>query len=389
MGALGRDPAVLQPDDDVGVGRASAGSRSSTTVVRPARASRSRSAMRASVCASTALVGSTRISTSGSRDQCSGQRDRWRCPPENDRPRSSTSPSSPSGSASRTSVAAAARPRGEHLVVGQIAVRSRGRRADVPVNSRGSVSLTTIRRRTSSSGRSARRDAPEADAVVVDEPTQPVGHGHRLRGVRGDQRGDEPGADDKSRTDVDERATGGRRGELVVRIGDVAVDGEQVEDPARADDGPGGAFHHLGGCPQRDDQEEGVAVERDEVAGLDSAVEHGPGSQPGQQYHEDPRQQDLRGVERGLRGLRPERPPAAPAGTGPGSGRRTPARHRCHAARAGRQRCRRRGRSAARAPLAARPGGSAAGERSAPTRERAPGRRRGRAGPAARTSGAG
>ena len=74
-----------------------------TTVVRPARASVSRAAMRASVWASTALVGSTStsVSASVSSARVSARRCRW--PPENARPRSSTSLSRPSGSASSTS----------------------------------------------------------------------------------------------------------------------------------------------------------------------------------------------------------------------------------------------------------------------------------------------
>ena len=75
------------------------------TVVLPARASRSRSAIRASVCASTALVGSTRTSVSASESSARASTSRCRWPPENERPRSSTGASSPSGSGSSTSSA--------------------------------------------------------------------------------------------------------------------------------------------------------------------------------------------------------------------------------------------------------------------------------------------
>ncbi len=87
------------------------------TVVRPARASRSRRAILASVWASTALVGSTRTSTSASASSARARTSRCRWPPENDRPRSSTSASSPSGSASRTSSAFATEIACEDLLV--------------------------------------------------------------------------------------------------------------------------------------------------------------------------------------------------------------------------------------------------------------------------------
>ena len=69
----------------------------------PRPASVSRAAMRASVWASTALVGSTstRVSASVSSARVSARR--WRWPPENARPRSSTSLSRPPGRASSTS----------------------------------------------------------------------------------------------------------------------------------------------------------------------------------------------------------------------------------------------------------------------------------------------
>ena len=65
------------------------------TVVRPARAPRRSRAMRASVWASTALVGSTSTRISGSARRARARTSRCRCPPENDRPRSSIVASRP------------------------------------------------------------------------------------------------------------------------------------------------------------------------------------------------------------------------------------------------------------------------------------------------------
>ena len=72
---------------------------------------------------------------------------------------------------------------------------------------------------------------------------------------------------------------------------------EDVEDPARADQGPGGSFDRHRRGAQRDDEEERIAVERDQIAGVDPAREDEPGSQPGQEDNEDPRQEHLGGVE--------------------------------------------------------------------------------------------
>src|SRR5690606_38501074 len=64
-----------------------------TAVVRPRRASATRSATRDSVWASTAEVGSTARSTSASAATALARRRRWRCPPERFRPPSAISPS--------------------------------------------------------------------------------------------------------------------------------------------------------------------------------------------------------------------------------------------------------------------------------------------------------
>ena len=73
---------------------------------RPARARLAQPpAIRASVCASTADVGSTSTRISASESSARASTSRWRWPPENDRPRSSIVASRPSGSASSTSSA--------------------------------------------------------------------------------------------------------------------------------------------------------------------------------------------------------------------------------------------------------------------------------------------
>ena len=68
-----------------------------TTVVRPRRRSLTRSAMRASVWASTAEVGSTRTRIGASTASARASTTRCRWPPESPRPRSSSCPCQPSG----------------------------------------------------------------------------------------------------------------------------------------------------------------------------------------------------------------------------------------------------------------------------------------------------
>ena len=189
---------------------------------RPAgRASRRRRAMRASVCASTALVGSTSTRISGSTSSARASASRWRWPPENDRPRSSTCASSPSGSASSTSSAfavAIARAASASPSVGPHGSSCCRRE---PEKSIGSVSLTTIRRRTVASGRSTSRHAAERDVAVVDEAAEPVGERRRLGRVGGDDaRQQRPAPTTDARALVDERHTrrAARRG--VCRLGD-------------------------------------------------------------------------------------------------------------------------------------------------------------------------
>ena len=125
----------------------SSGLADMTTVVRPARAAVSRPAMRASVCASTALVGSTSTSVSAPVSSARVRARRWRWPPEKARPRSSTSLSRPPGSASSTSSPLATE-RASRIEASSWSPHGSSSSRSVPVKSRGSVSETTIRRRT-------------------------------------------------------------------------------------------------------------------------------------------------------------------------------------------------------------------------------------------------
>ena len=81
-------------------GAATAATPCTTTVVRPRRSSVTRSAMRASVWASTAEVGSTSTRIGASTASARASTTRWRWPPDRPRPRSSSWPCQPSGSAS-------------------------------------------------------------------------------------------------------------------------------------------------------------------------------------------------------------------------------------------------------------------------------------------------
>ena len=166
-----------------------------TTVVRPARCSRRRSAMRASVWASTAEVGSTSTSTSGSAASARASTSRWRWPPEKVRPRSATTVSSPSGSASRMSSAEAVSQGAARGASARGAGHVEPRRASRPENSARPVSETTMRRRTSARGRPVSGTPPRRDLVVGlgGAAAEPVGERGGLLGRLRDQRGEQPG----------------------------------------------------------------------------------------------------------------------------------------------------------------------------------------------------
>ena len=86
-------------------------------------------------------------------------------------------------------------------------------------------------------------------------------------------------------------------------VGVVAVVGSHREDPdelPRADVRPAEPVDELGGRPQRQHEEGGVPIERDELTYGDVALEGVPGAEPGDDEDEDAGQEHLGGVERGL-----------------------------------------------------------------------------------------
>ena len=229
--------------------------------------------MRASVCASTALVGSTSTSVSASESSARASTSRCRWPPENERPRSSTGASSPSGSGSSTSSALA------------IAIASQIRSSwpfawphgssswrSVPAKSTGSASLTTMRRRTVSTGRSARRTSPST--TPSSSPKRPSRSAIALvsAGSAETRQTSSPGWTTRLRARVGQRHAGGRLGRGRLGVVDVPLDREHVQHPARADERARDLVDRLRGGAQRDDEERGVAVERDQLAGLDLAL---------------------------------------------------------------------------------------------------------------------
>ena len=163
--ALGDHPAVARRRPRGRPGRAPAG-----WSCRPpwcARAGRapSRAAIRASVCASTALVGSTSTSTGGSASSARASRSRCCWPPENSRPRSATTRVQPVGQRLddvRRRWPRAAPPRSPS---GRRAGGSSSSRSG-PENRRASLSATRIRSRTVASGRS-RSGTPDSVHLAV------------------------------------------------------------------------------------------------------------------------------------------------------------------------------------------------------------------------------
>ena len=79
------------------------------------------------------------------------------------------------------------------------------------------------------------------------------------------------------------------------------LDGEHVQHPARADERARDLVDGLRGGAQRDDEERGVAVERDQLAGLDLALDGEARAKPGDEDDEEARDEHLGGVERRLR----------------------------------------------------------------------------------------
>ncbi len=142
-----------------------------TTVVRPCRAARRPAAMAASVCASTAEVGSTAISTSGSASNARARRRRWRWPPERLRPWASTAESSPSGRPRTTSCARAACTAASTASSARSDRPARRSRSG-PANKSASLSATRIRSRTWSRAMPASGRPPQVASESVNRPSR-------------------------------------------------------------------------------------------------------------------------------------------------------------------------------------------------------------------------
>ena len=256
--------------------------------------------MRASVWASTALVGSTSTRISASASSARAKTTRWRWPPENERPRSSTLPSSPCGSDSSTSSAFATATR---LEDGRIVRAVPG--VELVPERAGEEQRVGLADHDPSPDELDRqlgeRHPAEADALALDEPAQPVGERDRvLRPVR-DEGGEHARRDDEPGAGVRQQRLRGRSGGRRGGIGDQRLDRKDVEHPSRADEGPRHLVDGLGGRAEREHEEGGIAVERNELARGDSPVDRETSADPDDGHDEDPGQEHLRGVERRLR----------------------------------------------------------------------------------------
>ncbi len=256
--------------------------------------------MRASVWASTALVGSTSTRISAFASSARTSTSRCRCPPENERPRSSTISSRPAGSATRTSSAAAT---SIAVVISSSLARDHGSSSlrSVPEKISGSGSLTRIRRRTTSSGSrssgvspsitpqsSTRRPSRSASALVSSGEAE-------TRQVR------LPGSIVRPESGSTSGTPGGRLGQRLGGILDRALDGEHAQHLAGTDVRARELLHRLRRRPQRDHEEPRVPVERDELAGGDLPGGGEVRADPGDEHDEEPRQEHLGRVERRLR----------------------------------------------------------------------------------------
>ena len=256
--------------------------------------------MRASVCASTALVGSTRTSTSASAISARASTRRWRCPPEKPRPRSSTCASSPSGSASSTS-SAFATPTAARTRSSSAPRHGSSSRRREPEKSIGSVSLTTIRRRTTSTGRSTRRTPPSVTPGSSTRRPRRSASAAASSGTGDTTAVTSARLHDEPARGVGEQRARRRLGRRLVRLAHRPLDREDGEHPPRADERARDLVHGLGRRPQRDDEERRVAVEGHEVARVDLAGQREVGAEPRDDDDEDPGEEHLRRVERRLR----------------------------------------------------------------------------------------
>ena len=310
-----------------------------TTVVRPSRCRRSRSAIRASVCASTADVGSTSTRMSGSVTSARVSTSRCRWPPENDRPRSSTSVSSPSSSASITSSAdavAIAVSRSSSLAVPRTSSSSRSG----PLNKVALLSLTTIARRTKSRSRSDRDTPPSSAGPSANRPIRSA-IAAESSGTSATTAVSRPGCtrrpDRTSTSSSSVDADFGLRDVLRLRL-----DRDDPADPPCGHEAADQLVDDLGAGAQRDHQEGRVAVEGHQLTGADRALDREPRADPDHDHHEEAGQEDLQRVEQGLEAGHPDSGRAAPAATPRRSGGGRPPRRRCRGAPAARRRCRRR-----------------------------------------------
>ena len=252
-------------------GRASAGWWCRRRWCARARAARSRAAIRASVWASTALVGSTSTSTGGSASSARASRSRCCWPPENSRPRSATIVSSPSGSAVERSPRRwppaapprSARPRStrgpassSRSAAGEepgVVVGHQDQLADDVAGQIAQRYAVEAGQRCRCSGRAGRRwpRRPRAGGRDRGEPART---------------GDQPGVG------VDE-VGGGRvgRGRRRRRLARVRGQRQHPHHPAGRDVTAGELLYGLGERAQREEQEGGVPVEGDELRHRDRA----------------------------------------------------------------------------------------------------------------------
>ena len=185
----------------------------------------------------------------------------------------------------------------------------------VPEKSSGSVSLTRSFAGRASTGSSASGTPPRLTPGVVDEPAQPVGErGRVLRAVAETTRGEQARRDDEPRAGVRERHVRRRLGRPAPTDRRPAGSTrEHVEHPPRADERPRDLVDGLGGRAEREHEEGGVAVERDELARRDSPVDR----------------ETWRRARRRVTTKIPGRSTCAASSVDCGSATRTPARRTC------------------------------------------------------------
>ena len=344
-----------------------------TVVRRPSswRAARSRAATSSSVWASTALVGSTSTRTSGSATSTRARAIRCRCPPENPRPRLVDLLVEPVGQGVEH-VLGGGDVEGGHQVGVAAGMRGVGPRVELVAQHAGEqpgVGLGDQHPAADGGDRQVHQPgAAEGHSRVVGEPAEPVGDGGGLVGVGAHQGGERAGLATVSPDRASDRVDpvgGSAAGSAVSRISGSVVSTATIRRAPTSERVTLSAASTAVRMGMH--EEERVAVERDDVADVDGALEGQAGAEPGDEDEEDAWQQDLRRVEGGLRRGDPDAGAAQLGGPVAVARRGTLARRRCRAARAARRPCRRRGRSACRPPPAARAGDAARGRSSGPS----------------------